>query len=514
MNIFYRSKHSLVVFFMAALLLSVCEQPGGITPHVPKIDIDSRDSLEKIGRVPAYPLMASYTLTADLTLENWTPIGTRSAPFSGSFNGGGHAIRLRSFTSESLAGQYIGIFGYTNGAVIRDLTVSASLSGLTGTAAGTVYAGTLIAYANDTALDHITATGALGFASAGGLSIGGIAGYHNGSASSTEAGNHIKNSVSSVAVTGTAAGLCSAGGINGTARYLVAAGCRSTGTVLSTGTVWNDSSGGISGDAQRSVYTDCVYAGGTVQVSGTGGMPYAGGIVGRSGANSAGIGNMLLRCSSGGAVFAASSNPSDQYPYAGGLIGYMHGNSVISQSYSTAAVSGDGSGAYIGGLAGNCSQTSLIENSYFNGTINHGGTATGIGGITGQNGAVGSIVRYSYAAGTITSTNSPAGGIVGQNYNASGNDVKGCAALQSAITVSSGSPHRIAGTTGRNAALTNNIANSSMTGVAPGATGADTLDGADCVEKPAQSVYEGLWWDFVSVWKMGANGYPALRWQP
>jgi hypothetical protein len=244
-------------------------------------------------------------------------------------------------------------------------------------------------------------------------------------------------------------------------------------------------------------------------------MPYAGGIVGRSGTNSANIGNDLLRCSSSGTISAASS-----YPYTGGLIGYMHGNSVISQSYSTAAVSGSGSGAYIGGLAGNCSKTSRIENSYFNGTVTHTGSATGIGGITGQNGADGSIVRYCYAAGTITiNNNSPVGGIVGQNYNAEGNDINGCAALQSAITNSAKTvknTRRIAGTSGANAALTNNIANSSMTTagftVDPEKTGSDGLEGADCVAQPEQPVYAGLGWDFTGVWAMG-GGYPILKWQ-
>jgi hypothetical protein len=245
-------------------------------------------------------------------------------------------------------------------------------------------------------------------------------------------------------------------------------------------------------------------------------MPYAGGILGRSGVTAANIGNRLLHCSSSGTVSASGA-----YPYAGGLIGYMHGNSVISQSCSTAAVSGNGSGAYIGGLAGNCSKTSLIENSYFNGTVTHTGSAVGIGGITGQNGADGSIVRYCYAAGTITSNNnSPVGGIVGQNYNAEGNDIKGCAALQSAITNSAKTvrnTHRIAGTTGDNAALTNNIANASMTAdgftADPEETGPDELEGADCDAKPAQSVYTGLGWDFTDVWAMSGDGYPVLKWQ-
>jgi hypothetical protein len=43
--------------------------------------------------------------------------------------------------------------------------------------------------------------------------------------------------------------------------------------------------------------------------------------------------------------------------------------------------------------------------------------------------------------------------------------------------------------------------------------GPNEKDGADCEDKPAQSVYAALGWNFGTVWKMGGNGYPALQWQ-
>ncbi|MDR2476915.1 MAG: hypothetical protein LBD18_03910 [Treponema sp.] len=39
---------------------------------------------------------------------------------------------------------------------------------------------------------------------------------------------------------------------------------------------------------------------------------------------------------------------------------------------------------------------------------------------------------------------------------------------------------------------------------------ANGKDGADCVQKPEQAVYETMGWDFGSVWITG-GGYPALR---
>jgi hypothetical protein len=45
------------------------------------------------------------------------------------------------------------------------------------------------------------------------------------------------------------------------------------------------------------------------------------------------------------------------------------------------------------------------------------------------------------------------------------------------------------------------------------AVGANRRGGADCAAKPGQTFYENLTWDFVSVWKMGSEGYPELMWQ-
>jgi hypothetical protein len=61
--------------------------------------------------------------------------------------------------------------------------------------------------------------------------------------------------------------------------------------------------------------------------------------------------------------------------------------------------------------------------------------------------------------------------------------------------------------------LVNNIAWAGMTvaGGLVGDTGADGQDGADTTEKPEQSAYTAMGWDFSTIWQMGANGYPALR---
>ena len=77
---------------------------------------------------------ACAVLTADIDLEdtNWTPIGqnTGNSPedtlaYSGTFNGNGHTISGLNVTGDF---NYSGLFGYTEGAAIRDLTVAGKVT--------------------------------------------------------------------------------------------------------------------------------------------------------------------------------------------------------------------------------------------------------------------------------------------------------------------------------------------------------------------------------------------------
>jgi hypothetical protein len=93
--------------------------------------------------------------------------------------------------------------------------------------------------------------------------------------------------------------------------------------------------------------------------------------------------------------------------------------------------------------------------------------------------------------------------------------IENCAALNPSLTAGR-SAHRITGIIADNAILSNNIGRADMDwtpGPEPAERTANGLDGADCAAKPDQSVFAGLGWDFASVWKMGGNGYPVLRWQ-
>lgn len=71
-------------------------------------------------------LSYNYILQVDINLnsEEWTPIGTRKVPFTGTFNGNGHIIKNLSIDSQS---DYVGLFGYVKSD--EDKSVKSNISG-------------------------------------------------------------------------------------------------------------------------------------------------------------------------------------------------------------------------------------------------------------------------------------------------------------------------------------------------------------------------------------------------
>ena len=91
--------------------------------------INSVSDLKKISKNPH----GNYRLTKNLNLKSktWKPIGTTENPFTGTFDGAGHAIKnLKTSKSKD----YQGLFGYVEGGTIRNLTI-------TGKAQGNLYVG-------------------------------------------------------------------------------------------------------------------------------------------------------------------------------------------------------------------------------------------------------------------------------------------------------------------------------------------------------------------------------------
>jgi hypothetical protein len=127
-----------------------------------------------------------YVLTDNITLTGtWTPRGTGSGTnaFQGKFYGNGHMISgLKPATVN-----YTGLFGYVDGAEIRDLKVVVEATAVLSLSGSTGYLGAVAGYANNSRMLNlmveVPAGRVLGFTTtgSGGGNAGGVAGYLNNS---------------------------------------------------------------------------------------------------------------------------------------------------------------------------------------------------------------------------------------------------------------------------------------------------------------------------------------------
>jgi hypothetical protein len=450
-----------------------------VTPPEDSILIGSEADLKNIGSA-GYPLNGNYALTADLTLDGWTPI-CQTNPFTGAFYGQNHTITITNGSGGIFA--FMGVSSAKTRALARDLRL------------------------------NITAVRTGG-------SIGGI----TGSAVRSRIENCAVEAV--LTLTGTDHN-AAAGGIIGTmGDHSIVSGCTASGTitlesgldagfmVYSGGIAGYSGTPGLAGDGESGCVIEKSRWTGSA-VTAQGGYPYAGGVVGYNY-----TGAKVSRCSSQGAVTARGGN----LPYAGGVAGYNSGYvngkgtpSTIENCYSTAAVLADSSSkaALAGGVAGANAKGALISKCYAAGAVTArvaGSGAADFGGSIGPPAAA------------------SAGGIAGaQYYFEKSPAIEYCAALNSSVngedtaTGAVWNTFRVAGagapdndnTTTARVYYRNNIAYSGMSVPRHAASWNKTAagrDGADCAAKPGQQVFKNMGWDFDGggVWTMSGE-YPALR---
>ncbi len=266
--------------------------------------------------------------------EAWAPVGDNSNRFTGILEGNGHSISNLYYQGNT---RHNGLFGYTSGAVIQNLSLdnvyinSSNINAVVGGIAGRMRGGSIIG-------SHVTG-------SLTGRITGGLMGSNNNVT--------ISNSYSTGSVNGnTVGGLV--GDTTGSSNVTI-------NNSYSTGSVNGNIAGGLVGIASN-VDISNSYATGSVD-SGTAG----GGLVG--GASNVDISNS----------YATSNVTSTANGFFGGLVGQLAGSS-ITNSYATgnAKTSADTSNA--GGLVGNMS-SSIISNSYAAGGVST--TSTAATAITG-----------------------------------------------------------------------------------------------------------------------------------
>lgn len=298
------------------------------------------------------------------TSGNFVPIGRSEsvvkAPYTGVFCGNDKSITGLHISGSAVS--FVGLFGYTSGAAIKDLILAG------GTVTGDSAGGVIGLSDNTSTVSGCSNAGAVN----GYYSAGGVVGWS------------YNLTISSCSNTGTVNGYYSAGGVVGWNYNTTISSCSNTGAVNGREKV-----GGVAG---------FIFAGSSISGScNTGavtGSSDVGGVVGLSDDSST-----VSGCSNTGAVTGSSD--------VGGLVG-CNDYSTVSGCSNTGAVTG---GNYVGGLVGVNETLSNVRNSCNTGAVSG---SSYVGGVVGKNFLRSATVSNSYNTGAVSGS-SEVGGVVGYN---------------------------------------------------------------------------------------------------
>ncbi|MBM6669918.1 fimbrillin family protein [Phocaeicola coprophilus] len=227
----------------------------------------------------------------DLTGKEWTPIGTSSSSYTGTFDGGGHTITGLTVTGSD---EYAGLFGYI------------------GKDGGTV---------KNVVLENVQITSDYQYGY-----VGGVAGYSRGN-------------IENCSVSGSVSSRCTAGGVVGQQFGGSITLCGSSATVKGTGEV-----GGVAGKTDNSATLTACYATGNVTFERASTInTFAGGVVGSNG-----TGSILTACYA--TVNVTGTGTGTGSCYVGGVTGDNASGTLTACYHATGTVSGpDGA---TGGVTG------------------------------------------------------------------------------------------------------------------------------------------------------------------
>ena len=243
------------------------------------------------------------TLDTDLTLTGeWTPIGTESQPYTGTFDGNGKTITGLTVTGSD---RYTGLLGFIKGTVKNVVLTEINITSGTfvGGVAGWSFGGNI---------ENCSVSG-----SVSGSDVGGVVGYQQG------------GSITGCSSSATVKGTQRAGGVAcATNSGATLTACYATGdvTVENDGTN-NSHAGGVVGYNGGGTLTAC-YATGSVTGSGSGTI-YVGGV---TGSNNLGT---LTAC------YHAKRNINGPNGTTGGVVGRNFKDSMIGGGIITACYWGD-----------------------------------------------------------------------------------------------------------------------------------------------------------------------------
>ena len=377
-------------------------------------------------------LNVSNYISENYPSQGWLPIGTSTSPFKGVFKGNGHTIS--GFFINRSSTNYVGFFGYIDGATINDLKLNATYI------KGNNYVGAIAGYCKNTCT--ISGCSAVISQSTGITAkqyVGGIAGGTSILSSGNITNCNVQGSISATSYVGGIIGdgskyiLTSVtynGNINATEKVggivgciiggqITSANCHSN--IVATGTV-----GGIVGSSLSSI-TASYYQG---KITNSGNI--TGGIAG-----SVSSARNISKC-----IFFGEINGVD---YVGGIVGQTDSDSYNSLKYAidNCSAIGDITGHDgVGGIIGQDYQF-VITNSYYNGILSGNNNVGGLVGhsyINDGGSASYQSISYCYSNATISgSTN--VGGLVGRVEGGSSTkklSIKSNVALNTSISANSG----------------------------------------------------------------------------
>ena len=378
--------------------------PGTITIDPTVTDVGTPSALETIDSSQSTYLNNSnvcIALTANINLSgaSWTPLGTSSSPFTGTFNGNGYTVSgytIGTSSSSPYGGNDVGFIGYLGSTgVVKNLGVE-----------GTIYAS--------------------------GCDVGGVVGYNAGT---------VEDSYNTGGVSVSVSGSVSGNNVGGVVGF-------NTGTVE---TSYNTGSVSVSSSVSSS-HSGCDVGGivgenngGTVETSyNTGGISVSGSVSGNNVGGVVGFNNSGTVTTSYNTM-SVSGIGSD----VGGVVGETYGTSatagIVEYSYNTGSVTGHVSD--VGGVVG-FSNSGTLEDSYNTGSVGVSGSGSDVGGVVGE--TYQGQVTTSYNTGSVSGSGSDVGGVVGFNNSGTVSDNY---FLTSSSTYAIGSSTSSSGTNGTNVAL-------------------------------------------------------------
>ena len=300
----------------------------------------------------------SCTLGDNITLTgNWTPIGTRAAPYTGTFDGQGHKISGLQ-TSDT---QYAGLFGYIQGGTVKSLDVEVE------NVTSGYHAGGIAAFIIGSQIEECTVSGGEIKAerSDNQGTAGGIVGYIQSEPS--KGNSRIVNcTVSQTRVVGDTAGGI-AGSHNGTNNCIE--GCTVSNSNITTNGSFG-SAGGIAGSQGWSTIKNCFVNNNIITA--TIEWSPVGGVVGKI------MNATMIACGSADNTIQSATTQESGDPAAGGVAGYVNTGKITACFSAEDTISGPPE--RIGGIVGYItSSKSTIKECYWSGIITNGCGSSSMG---------------------------------------------------------------------------------------------------------------------------------------